>query len=53
MSHIRFQLAETPSDASGPDHVRVIRDGVASYLPPRPIDAVGNSQKSGISRGCG
>src|ERR1700746_3974937 len=33
MSNTRFQLAETPSNASEPDLVRVIREGVASYLP--------------------
>src|ERR1700759_4691241 len=33
MSNVRFQLAETPSSASKPDRVRVIREGVASYLP--------------------
>jgi pyruvate dehydrogenase E1 component len=33
MSNVRFQLAEAPSSASEPDRVRVIREGVASYLP--------------------
>src|ERR1700746_1584796 len=33
MSNTRFQLAETPSNSSEPDRVRVIREGVASYLP--------------------
>ena len=29
----RHDLAKTPSSASEPDRVRVIREGVASYLP--------------------
>ncbi|HTQ21211.1 hypothetical protein, partial [Mycobacterium sp.] len=29
----RTDLAKTPSSASEPDRVRVIREGVASYLP--------------------
>src|ERR1700757_3018100 len=33
MSNVRLQLAETLSNASEPDRVRVIREGVASYLP--------------------